>query len=477
MYVKLNSEYVLRGWKGIPYGLVNTKTGSVEFLDAETFHLFEWLDGEINLDLVLMTPGQKQFLAGLLEASAESPPQAAAFDQPRPVEAIQRYRKSKGAYIQCVHWSITGGCNLKCRHCYMSAPRHKYRESGTEQCLALIRQMAEANVAGVTITGGEPLLRKDFWQLSDALSDAGIPILQLYTNGILIDDAFFENMKKRNLNFEFVLSFDCVDRHDWLRGIPGIEERTIAAIRSIRQKGYAVSIETALHSGNIDKLLPTYNLMKELGIGHWKTARIFDAGEWKDTSFKTLPPETLYGEYTALLKKYIADGQPLSLQLDGFFAGSKGGGYGIPYIRPQAGTELPAELRAEGLEKHSCLSCRVHPYILPDGRLLPCPAYTGTAPEAELPNLYDAGTSIADVYANSDGAFMRLVNIRSTEVIAHNESCVECEHRFECGGGCRACAVIDGNGVLGRDNARCHYFKEGFRHCLDDLSVQNSSGL
>ncbi|GHV90986.1 hypothetical protein AGMMS50268_14890 [Spirochaetia bacterium] len=468
MYVTLNSEYVLRGWKGIPYGLVNTKTGSVDFFDAEAFHLLEWLDGEIDLDLVLMTPGQKAFLTRLLDGHY-----AAACDQARPVREPQRYRKSRGAYIQCVHWSITGGCNLKCRHCYMSAPKHKYHDPDTEQCLALIRQMAEANVAGVTLTGGEPLLRKDFWFLADALADAGIPILQLYTNGILIDDAFFENMEKRNLNFEFVLSFDCLKRHDWLRGIPGIEEKTIAAIRRIRQKGYAVSIETALHGGNIDQLLPTYGLMKELGISHWKTAQIFDAGEWKDAvvhgpgaSHKALSPETLYDVYTVLLRRYMDDGQPLSLQLDGFFAGTKGGGYGIPYIRTQAGAES-----AEGLKKHSCLSCRVHPYILPNGRLLPCPAYTGTSLEAELPKLYDAGASLADIYSDGGGAFLRLVNIRAEEVIAHNEPCAACEHRFECGGGCRACAVIGGNGALGRDPFRCHYFKEGGRRRLDGLSA------
>ena len=171
--------------------------------------------------------------------------------------------------------------------------------------------------------------------------------------------------------------------------------------------------------------------------------------------------------------RYIDDGQPLGIQLSGFFAGdqgskgdqgsngdqdSKGGRRFIPFVRPCAD--------AEGLERPSCLTCRLHPYILPDGRLLPCAPLTGTFMEADMPNLRD--TALADIYSRPEDPFFKLVSIRSSEVIAGNEACRGCEHRFECGGGCRAGAVSCGNGIYDINPDICRFFKDGYRELVKE---------
>ncbi|MDR3336056.1 MAG: radical SAM protein [Treponema sp.] len=461
MYARLKDEYVLRGWKGIPYGLVNTKNGGVTFLSPENFALLEYLDGETSLDLVLLSSSQRKALAGIIEKGI-----AVSLEHPRAIRKTQGYKKSPGYYLENLHWSITGACNLRCKHCYMGAPEHKYPDMDTEQCLRIIRQMADANVAAVTITGGEPLMRQDFWRLLDAFSAAEIAVKQIYTNGTLIDHVFFENLERRNLKPVFVLSFDGLGCHDWMRGIQGTEEKTIRAIRRLREKGFRVSIETALYAGNIDRLLPTYELLKDLGVDCWKTSAVFDSEEWGKQKNETLNAETLYGWYIELAKRYIDEGQIMDIQLDGFFGGDKNGKRYIPYVKSLP----PAPDPAAGLAGYSCLSCRVHPYLLPDGRLLPCPPFTGTFVEQDMPNLRDA--ALGDIFSQREGRFFSVVNIRAGEVIGHNEDCGLCEHRVECRGGCRGAAVSGKNGLLGKDDRACRFFKEGYRKEAEKLILR-----
>jgi radical SAM protein with 4Fe4S-binding SPASM domain len=470
MYVRLKDEYALRGWKGLPYGLADTKSGAVTFLSPEYFALFAYLDGETNMDLVLLTSAQREALARIIERGIAVP-----LEQPRPIRAIQRYKKSPGYYLETIHWSVTGGCNLRCRHCYMGAPRHTYPDMDTEQCFRIIRQMADANVGSVSITGGEPLTRPDFWQLVDTFTECGIALRQLYTNGILIDDVFLANLEKRRLEPEFVLSFDGLGCHDWMRGIAGTEEKTIRVIRRLRER-YRVGIETTLYGGNIDRLLPTYELLRELGVGFWKTGAVFDSEEWREQGKAALDTEILYRHYLELIQRYIDDGQPMTIQLDGFFGGNKDGKRYIPYVKPLPPREpaSPSEQRdpVAGLTQHSCLSCRIHPYLLPDGRLLPCPPFTGTFMEQDMPNLRD--TAIAEIYGEKENRFFSLVNIRAGEVIQHNEECGTCEHRLECRGGCRGAAVSSGNGLLGKDNAICRFFKGGYRREAGKLAGESA---
>ncbi|GHV91013.1 hypothetical protein AGMMS50268_15160 [Spirochaetia bacterium] len=80
----------------------------------------------------------------------------------------------------------------------------------TQTCLGIIDQMTEAEVFGVSFTGGEPLTRKDFWELTDACLERGIWLQNIYTNGILVDDAFLDKLEERNLKPRFIISFDGV---------------------------------------------------------------------------------------------------------------------------------------------------------------------------------------------------------------------------------------------------------------------------
>jgi radical SAM protein with 4Fe4S-binding SPASM domain len=248
-----------------------------------------------------------------------------------------------------------------------------------------------------------------------------------------------------------------------MRGVSGTEEKTIRIIRRLREKNYRVSVETTLHGGNIEQLLPTYELFKDIGVNAWKTGAVFNSEEWREQGQEALDTKILYRHYRELIQRYMDDGQPMVLQLDGSFRGNTSGEKSIPYVKPLP----PADAKDAALTQHSCLSCRIHPYLLPDGRLLPCPPFTGASLEQDMPNLRDA--AISEIYSKKENPFFSLVNIRAGDVIAHNEECGICEHRLECRGGCRGAAMSCGNGIMGKDAAVCRFFKEGYRAEIEKL--------
>jgi radical SAM protein with 4Fe4S-binding SPASM domain len=458
VYAKLAGRCALRGWKGLPYALLDTVTLGVRVLDAREFSVFEMFTGDIDMDLVILDDEQKKCLDraavdGFVSFS----------EQPAPVTPWQRYRVSEGGYINSLLWSITGACDQACRHCYMGAGHHQYPDLSTRQCLDIVRQMEEANIAGVELSGGEPLLRPDFWQIVDALTSRGIRVYGLHTNGPLLDDVFFSNMEKRSLDWRFVLSFDGAGRHDHLHAAPGSEEKTLAAIKRLREKGKYVYVKTKLHKGNLDSLLPAYETLKALGIDKWKVSFIMAVGDWKRSGQAELSAADCFAAYEKLLARYFADGQPMVLGLhEGVFKGGKGGGV----TSSPHGREAEA---AAGYKALSCHSCRSRPYLLPNGRLLPCWGLVGSELETALPLL--TRTTLAKVYGDPEGPFRKLVDIRAGDVIAHNKECTECGFAVKCGGGCRADAILGGSGVMGKSVYACRILKDGYYARLHKIAA------
>lgn len=454
MYLRLKDHYVLRGWMGLPYGIIDTRSGQTMLLDGVTFQAASFCDGQTDLNSPILLPAHKEVIEkltkeGIVEECARM----------QGLAEYQKYRKTEGHFAASAHWSITGKCNLRCRHCFLSAPQAKYGELTTEQCLDIIDKIADANIGRVSLTGGEPLVREDFWQLVDALRDKRIAIHQIYTNGLLVTDAFFEQLKARDIKCEIFLSFDCCDCHDWLRGTEGAEQAAIEAIKLARHHGFEVGIETALHKGNLDQLLPTYDLLKKLGISTWKISPAMSVGNWEQEQGRyDIPVQDLYDMYLQMIKKHRADHAPFAMMLGGFYFCGKGSGeYIIPMVKFD-GSE-------KALRQTVCRSCRVNLYIMADGKLLPCIPMTGTFIEKDMPSLLNM--SIAE--AMNDSRYFSLIDMRLEELFYKNNECKDCKHRLRCGMGCRAEAINSSGNYYGVDSLNCYFFKNGYEEKIKEI--------
>ena len=133
-----------------------------------------------------------------------------------------------------ISWNMTKRCNLRCAHCYLDASYltgDVTDELSTVECFRVIDQMAEVNPNAVLIlTGGEPLLRKDIFEISRYASDKGFMTV-LGTNGIPITDGVAKKIKESGIKGVGV-SLDSLnpERHDSFRGINGAWDNTIKGI-------------------------------------------------------------------------------------------------------------------------------------------------------------------------------------------------------------------------------------------------------
>lgn len=447
MYLHLKEHLSLRGWQGLPYAIIDTRNGSTQLLDALSFQAISFCDGQTTASHPLLLPAHLEAIDLLKQAGIVE-----EVGQIRPLSEQQKYRKSEGHYAGAVHWSMTGNCNLACRHCYMSAPQAKYGELSTEQCLSIINQMAEANISKVSLTGGEPLVRHDFWQLVNALLDKGIVIYQLYTNGVLLTDEVLEQLKVRQIHCQIMLSHDGVGTHDWMRGTPGSEEASIEAIRLSRKHGFPVGVSTAVHSDNLHTLEETYDLLKSLDVGSWKLSPVVSTGNWaQEQGHYDVPLETLYETYMKLIQKHQADLTPFTLMLGGFYYCEKGSKeYHMPMVRYD-GSEKTCK-------QPVCRSWRASLYLMADGRLLPCMPLTDTAMEDDMPNLLT--TTLAR--ALGDTEFFDLINGKLGPLFEESPICGVCEHRLRCGMGCRANALNSTGSYHGVDPDCCYFFHNGY---------------
>ncbi len=92
-----------------------------------------------------------------------------------------------------VSWNLTKACNLRCPHCYMEGGQKAENELTTQECLELIDELNTLGTEMLILTGGEPMLRKDIFEIAQYASSLGIWVV-MGTNGVLINDGSVQKM-------------------------------------------------------------------------------------------------------------------------------------------------------------------------------------------------------------------------------------------------------------------------------------------
>lgn len=365
----------------------------------------------------------------------------------------QAYKCYPARYIRTAHWSITGRCNYRCKHCYMSAPDAKLGELSHDEVMSIVQQFIDCGVMEVSLTGGEPLVRKDFMEIVDALLAGGIRITTIYSNGKLVTDQLLAQLKERGICPEFNMSYDGVEGwHDWLRGIPDAGKIAEEAFLRCRREGFPTGAEMCIHQGNKHLLRETINRLSELGCRSLKVTPISNVGAWKDGGYgESISIDELFQLYLDYIPYYYKDGMPLSLQLGGFFMASpkKPKHYDIPSMK---NCKDPGKTCV-------CGHARMVMYISAEGRALPCMSLSGMDIQNEFPLITDIGLA----KCITDSRYMRLIDTRATEILEHNPDCKECKYALQCLGGCRASALeFHPTDILSYDPAACAIFKDGW---------------
>jgi len=173
-----------------------------------------------------------------------------------------------------VNLELTRRCNLACVHCYCTPSDRP--ELGTDEIRRVLDELAALGTMELTLTGGEPLLRRDFFDILDhAVMQCGYSV-KIFSNLTLLDDAAAARLAAYPLNrVETTLLGPDALLHDRLSGTPGSFDATLTAIGRLKDRGIRVSAKTILMKGNRHRLHDIYALASTLGIGIRHDATLF----------------------------------------------------------------------------------------------------------------------------------------------------------------------------------------------------------
>ncbi|MCR4568496.1 MAG: radical SAM protein [Pseudobutyrivibrio sp.] len=175
------------------------------------------------------------------------------------------FQKTKERKINNISYAITHRCNLKCIHCMVNAESGGIEYFSTKDVIDILKKIVEAGPESITITGGEPLVRKDFWEISSYLKSHYCGKLGLMTNGTLITKENAKRLVKYYENFD--ISLDGVDEETCsiIRG-KGVFEKVIKAIDSLKDAGATkISTSMILSEDNSKYTKEYFELNKKLG--------------------------------------------------------------------------------------------------------------------------------------------------------------------------------------------------------------------
>ena len=451
MYYRLASSYALRGWQNATGMLVKKPGNEATPLKPAELSLLVLCDGETPFDVEGLQKTERDALQAFIRKGIVS-----AHNEPLPLRDRQRYCYFDNRFIQSVMWSVTGACNARCRHCFVDGPCETENGLSTENARTLIDQMAQCGVMQVELTGGEPLLRPDFWQLVDRLCEKDIYLSQIYTNGFFVDEAFLLELEKRHVQPRLCFSFDGVDGwHDWMRGVEGAEEKTLKAMKLCIEKGFQVYAGMCLHKGNAAVLPDTVKRLAALGVKGLNISGITMSPLWqKNHEGNNLDDREYLEAVMAYFPAYFRDGRPMPVTLNG-----------AALLHPQDECHVvhAAVCKPAAKSRYLCSTARFSPYISANGRLLPCMPMAMCEEQRHFPLILENG--LAACLGNS--TFMDFVSLRTEDLFARNETCGSCEHRYTCGGGCRAMALQDTHDFFGCDAQQCIIWKEKYKEKLE----------
>ena len=460
-YYVLKEGYSLRGWKGLPFGLRYPNPRYNDFFDKESYRIVYALDGQHYIAEDTLTDKQRMLLDRLIKAGIAIPS-----DGNRQISPDQEYKSYPGMYKNSVTWSITGRCNYQCRHCFMSAPDYRGRDLNLDECRHILDELVSCGIRIISLTGGEPLIHPDFYEILDEIKLRELNLEVLYSNGKLVDENLLDELEKRDMHPAFHLSFDGVGYHDWLRGITGAEETAVRAFRLLQERGYRTSASMCLHKHNIGSLRETVRLLGSLGLEHLKMNVASPTGRWKNQTEHFITQDEANEAILTYLPQYAEDGMPLSVQFCGLAEFDVTRKKILIPFRKYSGTAAAEKQFACGVVKNSM-------YISPKGIVLPCM----TMGSAAIADGFDSVMEkpLSDILA--DSYYRDVCLLKMGDCINHNEKCRECRYRQCCGAGCRACACGETNtDYLGIDQEACQFYMNGwYEKALNVLETYKNS--
>lgn len=191
-----------------------------------------------------------------------------------------------------IAWEITRSCNLSCVHCRAAAEfGHYHGELSLDQIKATIDDIVTISNPILILTGGEPLMRPDIWDIVDYAHEKGcMPVIG--TNATLITDDIAKKMAEHKIpRISVSIDFPTADGHDEFRAQPGCFDQTVAGIKIAKAHGVGVQINTTVTTRNAHLIEEIHDLAESLNVDAFHIFMLVPTGRGSEILAEELPPD------------------------------------------------------------------------------------------------------------------------------------------------------------------------------------------
>ena len=206
------------------------------------------------------------------------------FHPPQPSSIKGHLRPSReGNILNMIAWEVTRSCNLNCVHCRAAANCGPYPgELSTEKCFQLIDEIAAMSSPVIILTGGEPLLRPDIFEIASYGTNKGLRMV-MATNGTLVNPATAKKMIQSGIK-RVSISIDGKDAasHDAFRQEKGAFDEAMAGIDAMKEAGMEFQINTTITTANLKQIKDILELAKKLGAAAHHIFLLVPTGRGRD---------------------------------------------------------------------------------------------------------------------------------------------------------------------------------------------------
>jgi len=318
-----------------------------------------------------------------------------------------------------IAWELTAGCNLSCVHCRgSSTSRVPDNELTTDEAKHFIDELAEMGSPILILSGGEPLVRKDVYEIAQYGTDKGLRVV-LATNGTLLTPEVARKLKDSGIRRVSISLDGATPRmHDDFRGVPGAFEGAMKGIDSLKQVGLEFQVNTTITKRNLDDVPQILEMATSIGAAALHIFLLVPTGRGKDLANEEIPP----AEYERVLNWFYDQQKTSTIQLKATCAP-----HYFRIMRQRArreGIEVTAKTHGYEAMTRGCLGGTAFCFVSSIGDVQACgylPVVAGNIKEEPFANIWDDSTLFNDL----------------RNVDEFRGKCGRCDYRKVCGG-CRA---------------------------------------
>ncbi|WP_068473543.1 radical SAM/SPASM domain-containing protein [Saccharicrinis aurantiacus] len=188
-------------------------------------------------------------------------------------------------------WEITMACNMRCKHCGSSCENALKGELSTKEALSLCDEIAELGLQWITLSGGEPLTRKDWPLIAKTLRSNGV-IPNIITNGWAITEDIVSKMVDSGIGTTAISIDGTEETHDYIRK-KGSFNKSMHAFELLHKHNQYTGAITSISKTNINQLRDIKNILVDKGVKSWQLQICIPMGNMKTQKEQLIEPEDI----------------------------------------------------------------------------------------------------------------------------------------------------------------------------------------